>query len=145
MRRNRRFFAAAFGAATAMALAAAHAAEGLEIGESPEYGNYLTDMDGRSLYVFEKDEKNTSACYDACAGVWPPFTSEEEVQAGDGVDDSMIGTFERRDGVRQISFGGMPLYYFAADQQPGDTGGQDKEGFGAEWYLLSPEGAKIED
>ncbi|MGH6913524.1 MAG: hypothetical protein ACREH3_07425, partial [Geminicoccales bacterium] len=37
-----------------------------------------------------------------------------------------------------------PLYQFAKDAQPGDTKGQDVEGFGAEWYLISPEGEKVE-
>jgi hypothetical protein len=37
------------------------------------------------------------------------------------------------------------LYYFARDESAGDTKGQDIEGFGAEWYLVSPEGEKVEE
>ncbi|HET7369745.1 MAG TPA: hypothetical protein VFK45_02780 [Gammaproteobacteria bacterium] len=40
----------------------------------------------------------------------------------------------------QVTYNGWPLYYYAGDKKPGDTRGQDKKGFGAEWYLISPEG-----
>ena len=38
----------------------------------------------------------------------------------------------------QVTYNGHPLYYYAADQKPGDTSGQNVDGFGAEWYVLSP-------
>ncbi len=41
----------------------------LEVKEKQPFGKYLTDADGRALYMFEKDAKNTSTCYDTCAEV----------------------------------------------------------------------------
>lgn len=40
----------------------------------------------------------------------------------------------------QVSYGGWPLYNYVKDQGPGQTTGQDIEGFGGEWYLVSPSG-----
>ncbi len=57
----------------------------------------------------------------------------------------LIGTFERDDGKMQVTYGGWPLYHFVRDKAPGDTNGQDVEGFGAEWYLVSPSGEEVED
>ena len=61
--------------------------------------------------------------------------------------DSLAGKypFERTDGSMQVAYNGKPLYYFARDENAGDTKGQDVEGFGAEWYLISPEGEEVEE
>lgn len=117
----------------------------LEINEQPPYGRYLTDRQGRSLYLFEQDAPgDPSTCLDACANAWPPFTTQKAPQAGDGVDEQKLGTLERENGNTQVTYGGWPLYYFNGDKQPGDALGQDVEHLGAEWYLVSPQGDKIE-
>ncbi|MGH6864715.1 MAG: hypothetical protein ACREDO_00680 [Methyloceanibacter sp.] len=35
-------------------------------------------------------------------------------------------------------------YYFVKDTKAGDVNGQELEGFGEEWYLLTPVGEKVE-
>jgi predicted lipoprotein with Yx(FWY)xxD motif len=45
----------------------------------------------------------------------------------------------------QVVYNQHPLYYFVKDQGPGQTAGQDVHGFGGEWYLLTPEGEKLEE
>jgi predicted lipoprotein with Yx(FWY)xxD motif len=124
------------------ALAADDAAK-VEVSQKEPYGKYLIDAEGMSLYMFEADSENNSTCYDACAQAWPPLITAGEPTAGEGADKSMISTTERKDGPMQVTYGGWPLYYFARDRQAGDTQGQDIEGFGAEWYLVSPEGEKV--
>jgi len=136
--------AAAFALAGASGAAPAAGVQ-LKVSEQPEYGAYLTDSKGRSLYLFEADRPATSNCYDACADAWPPLTTEGEPRAGDMVKAGLLGTIERRDGARQVTYDGMPLYYFVKDQEPGDTAGQDVEGFGGEWYLVAPDGAKVHE
>lgn len=116
----------------------------VEVAEEEPYGAYLVDAEGSSLYLFLADSAEGSACYDACAEAWPPLVTEGEPAAGDGVEASMLGTIERQDGTMQVTYNGWPLYYFVRDQEPGDTAGQDVEGFGAEWYLVSPQGEKVE-
>jgi predicted lipoprotein with Yx(FWY)xxD motif len=88
--------------------------------------------------VFDNDTDGTSACYDQCAENWPAFTGTADA-SGD-VDASLIGTTTRDDGTTQVTYNGQPLYYFAADQAPGDTNGQ---GVGDVWWVVGPDGAKI--
>lgn len=116
----------------------------LEIATDADLGTYLVDGDGRSLYVFASDEGGEgSTCYEACAEAWPPFTvtSAEAIEAGDGVAASLVSGIQRDDGAIQVAYNGMPLYYFASDESPGDTGGH---GVNDAWFLYSPYGVAIE-
>lgn len=138
------------GLAFSAGLAFAQDAAIVKVTESQEYGSYLTDADGRALYLFESDTKaegGTEAqvsCTGECLDRWPPFYSEGEPQAGEMADPAKLGTVEH-DGKMMVTYGGWPLYYFVEDQAPGDTKGHDIEEFGAEWYLVTPEGEKAED
>ena len=117
---------------------------GLNTGSNETFGTYLVDGEGMSLYLFTADEPGaeTSACYEQCAEAWPPLTTTDQVAAGDpAVDETLIDTFERDDGTLQVTYNGWPLYYFAQDQQAGDTLGQ---GAGDAWYLVTPEGTAVE-
>jgi predicted lipoprotein with Yx(FWY)xxD motif len=138
--------AAALLAIPSLALAAPAS---LTVKKSDSLGEYIADGEGKSLYLFKADtqakdgKEATSACYDKCAGAWPPFVASDKPAAGDGVNASLIGAIERRDGSMQVTYNGWPLYYFVKDQKPGDTTGQDIEGFGEEWYLLTPSGDTV--
>lgn len=103
-------------------------------------GSYLTDGQGRSVYMFEADSNNESTCYEACAQAWPPVITRGEPEAGNGVEEQMLGSIERKDGSMQVTYNGLPLYYFIKDKAPGDINGQDVNGFGADWHLLNPQG-----
>ena len=131
-------------APAAAAVPAAGAAT-LTVATHPTIGTYLADSAGRSLYLFEQDTAGVSTCYDACAAAWPPFVAAAAPTSGDSaVRASMIATVKRTDGSQQVSYNGLPLYYYAADAAPGDVNGQDIEQFGAEWYLVTPDGKKRE-
>jgi predicted lipoprotein with Yx(FWY)xxD motif len=117
----------------------------LDIGKLPSGAEYLTDADGRALYLFEKDKADSSTCTDACAAVWPPVTSNSAPMAHNAsVDAAKLGTIARPDGTKQVTYDHKPLYYFAHDQARGDIKGQDIDQFGAEWYLVRPNGRKQE-
>jgi predicted lipoprotein with Yx(FWY)xxD motif len=107
-------------------------------------GAILVDGTGRTLYLFEKDQGTNSSCYGACAGGWPPDTTTGAPRAGAGVSASLLGTTTRTDGKTEVTYHGHPLYYFAGDHKPGDTNGEGLKAFGAEWYVLSAAGNKIE-
>jgi predicted lipoprotein with Yx(FWY)xxD motif len=64
--------------------------------------------------------------------------------AGSGVSASKLGTTKRSDGTSEVTYNGHPLYTFTGDRAPGQTAGQGSDGFGAEWYVLSAAGEKIE-
>jgi predicted lipoprotein with Yx(FWY)xxD motif len=107
-------------------------------------GAILVDGKGRTLYLFEKDQGTTSSCYGACAGGWPPYTTNGAPRAGAGVSASLLGTTTRTDGKTEVTYHGHPLYYFAGDRKPGDSNGEGLKAFGAEWYVLSAAGNKVE-
>lgn len=116
----------------------------IEANSMEPYGMYLTDSKGRALYLFTADSKKQSKCYDACAKAWPPVILEGNLSAGKQVNISMLSTMERKDGKKQVAYNGMPLYYYIKDQSKGQVTGQDIKSFGGEWYLVSPQGTKIE-
>jgi predicted lipoprotein with Yx(FWY)xxD motif len=110
-----------------------------------DLGKVLVDGNGRTLYLFEADKPSISACSGTCATTWPPLTTSAKPQAGPGVSASMLGTIERADGKTEITYGGHPLYRYTGDSAAGQTAGEGSEAFGAEWYVVSPSGSKIED
>ena len=100
---------------------------------------------GHSLYLFDKDEDGESYCTGACAAVWPPVETDSTPRAATGVASGALGTVERDDGDRQVTYHGHPLYYYAADaSMPGRTKGEEADQFGAEWYLVGPLGKALE-
>jgi predicted lipoprotein with Yx(FWY)xxD motif len=102
--------------------------------DDPALGTILTDASGKTLYMFTKDTPNTSNCYDKCAENWPIFTASEPLTLPDGVEGT-LGLITRTDGTTQVTYNEMPLYYFAKDQNPGDTTGQE---VGDVWYVVNP-------
>jgi len=111
---------------------------------SSKLGKILVDTTGRTLYLFLKDKGTASTCSGACAAVWPPLVTQGKPQTGPGASAPLLGTTKRTDGKVQVTYHGHPLYFYAADHAPGDTTGQGLNQFGAEWYVLSPDGTKLE-
>jgi len=109
-------------------------------------GKALVDAQGRTLYLFEADKRDMSTCNGACASLWPPATvTGAAATGGAGLKADEIGTTRRSDGGRQLTYNGHPLYRYVADRKPGDTKGQALNQFGAEWYVLSAGGSKIDN
>jgi predicted lipoprotein with Yx(FWY)xxD motif len=44
-----------------------------------------------------------------------------------------------------VTYNGHPLYYYAADQKPGDTTGEGLNQFGAVWDVLAATGKGIDN
>ncbi len=107
-------------------------------------GKILVDATGRTLYLFLKDKGTASTCSGPCAAVWPSLVTQGKPEAGPGAAAAQLGTTKRADGKAQVTYHGHPLYFYAADKTPGETTGQGLNQFGAEWYVLSPEGNKLE-
>jgi len=111
---------------------------------SGDVGKFLVGSNQRTLYLFEGDQGSKSTCYGACASTWPPATSASAARLGAGLNPSLLATTTRRDGIRQLTYGGHPLYYFSGDPGPGQAKGEGAHAFGADWYVVSPTGAKID-
>lgn len=105
-------------------------------------GELVTDAAGHTLYRFDEDtpDQQTSECYEDCAEDWIPVAAAEEMSIPGG--DERLDSFDREDGIEQVTLGGWPLYRHAGDAAPGDTNG---EGAGDVWHAASPLGTKAED
>jgi len=55
----------------------------------------LTDAEGMTLYIFDKDTADVSNCYDACAEKWPPLFADDAAAA-----EGDFTIVERTDGTR---------------------------------------------
>jgi predicted lipoprotein with Yx(FWY)xxD motif len=93
-----------------------------------EANGFLADASGRTLYTFDKDAANKSNCNGGCAGAWPPFL----VKDGDRAS-TRFNVITRDDGTRQWALNGKPLYFYAADVQPGDVKG---DGVNGVWHVI---------
>ncbi len=56
---------------------------------------------------------------------------------------SLFGTTTRPDGTNQVTYNGQPLYYYTGDSGPGSTNGEGISSFGANWYLVQPDGTPL--
>jgi predicted lipoprotein with Yx(FWY)xxD motif len=90
-------------------------------------GGILTDAKGMALYIFDKDAKGMSNCYDDCAVKWPPLMAEASAKA-----DGEFTLVARKDGSMQWAHDGMPLYLWQNDKKPGDMTG---DGVGGVWHV----------
>lgn len=99
-----------------------------------ERNGAMTNAEGRTLYTFDKDSKGVSVCNGTCAAIWPPF-----VAGSDAKNHERMTIIARADGSRQWAFDGKPLYFFAADQKPGDMNG---DGEGGVWHIVKQKSEK---
>lgn len=108
----------------------------LGVSGSEELGDFLVGAKGMTLYLFTNDEENRSNCYDQCAANWPPLLVQagEAPVPGHGAEGE-LGVTERDDGTFQVTYNGLPLYFWANDEVPGDTTGH---GVGDVWFVVAP-------
>ncbi len=110
---------------------------------SSSFGKAIFDGRGFVLYAFTRD-KRASACYGACAKAWPPyFAPKGELRVGTGLKRSLLGTVKRRNGRRQVTYAGKPLYFYIGDKRPGQILCQDVVEFGGRWLILRPSGKLV--
>jgi predicted lipoprotein with Yx(FWY)xxD motif len=141
---------AAAGVATAAAVthqshsfAASSASAGRVTLHKTTLGKVLATSSGRTLYLFMKDKHGRSACYGQCVGYWPPLMKKGTVRAGTGVKSKLLGTTKRKNGKRQVTYAGHPLYLYKLDGGAGQVSGQGQNFFGGKWYVVSAAGKAI--
>ena len=93
-------------------------------------GPILTGTNGLTLYSHTGDSATVSTCTATCATAWPPLTVTGGGQptAASGVTGT-LGTLTRDDGSIQVTYNGMPLYFWMNDTKPGDVTGDGVNGF----------------
>ncbi|MDT3403660.1 hypothetical protein [Mucilaginibacter terrae] len=107
------------------------AVTGVKLSSSANFGNIITDNNGRALYFFSIDANGSSGCADGCAVVWPVFYKENP-SIGTGLAATDFGVITRADGSKQTTYKGWPLYYYQNDAKAGDVNG-DK--VGNTWFV----------
>ncbi len=111
------------------------AANKVQLADNATFGKVLTDAQGKSLYFFSKDTKDTSECTGGCVDIWPIFY-EANITVDSGLDINDFATITRTDGVKQTTYKGWPLYYFKNDNSAGDTNGDKVNNV---WYIAKPD------
>jgi predicted lipoprotein with Yx(FWY)xxD motif len=93
-------------------------------------GAFLTGPNGLTLYTKSGDTATSSTCTGGCATSWPPLThtAGQQVVGGSGVTRT-FATLTRTDGSMQVTYNGLPLYYWMQDTKAGDMTGQGVGGF----------------
>jgi len=129
--------------ATDAGTAAGATASGVLLADT-SLGQVLTADDGMTVYMFLPDNAGDPTCVGDCAKTWPPLLVDDGATptAGEGVDSAMLGTAANPEGGTQVTYNGWPLYYYAADNAPGDTNGQD---VGDVWYVIGADGEPIDE
>jgi predicted lipoprotein with Yx(FWY)xxD motif len=131
--------------ATGVAFAASTSSHAKLKTRKTSLGKIVVTRRGMTLYLFLKDHRHGSHCYKACAKAWPPLLTHGKPRAGRGIKASLLGTTRRKDGRLQVTYARHPLYRYTDDKRPGQTKGQGSKAFGANWYVVSPSGKKIDN
>ena len=111
----------------------------LAVGNSAELGRYLTDDNGRPVYVFSGDFQSSSTCNDECAKQWIPLSATPTPVESDepAIQVELVGTIRREDGI-QMSYAGRPLY--ARSVPSGGTLERSISDRWGTWSLVFPHG-----
>ena len=107
------------------------------VAQDDALGTILVDEEGNTLYLFTPDVAGEATCTDGCSDNWPAFQgSQLNVDTDEGLLTDDFGVITLADGSFHFTYQGYPLYFFAGDQQPGDTNG---EGVGEVWFVAKPD------
>jgi predicted lipoprotein with Yx(FWY)xxD motif len=110
---------------------------------SSAYGPILFDGRGHALYAFTRDPRGRrSTCYGSCAKAWPPYVVRGSLTSGVGARRSLLGTVRRRNGARQVTYAGRPLYYYVGDGRL-QVRCQNVDEFGGLWLVLRGSGRLV--
>ena len=87
----------------------------------------VAGANGMTVYTYAKDIANsgTSACTGGCITRWPALTvpAGSTPTAATGITGK-LGTITRTDdGTLQVTYNGLPLYFYSGDKTPGDANG----------------------
>src|SRR5262245_31268564 len=135
---------AAAGVATAAAVTHQSTRSGTVTLHKTKLGKVLATKSGMTLYLFMADkQKGKSACYGACASFWPPLLSAHKPTAGTGVKAGLLGTIKRKNGTKQVTYAGHPLYRFKLDKSAGQVKGEGYDIYGGKWYGVNASGKAV--
>ncbi len=106
-----------------------------------EFGPMVWGPKRQAIYVFQRDSFKRSRCYGECARAWPPVYTTGKPVAGSGARRALLGTIRRRDGRRQVTYRGRPLYYYA-HEGAGQVLCHDVDLNGGLWWVIGADGKR---
>jgi len=97
----------------------------------------VAGSNGMTVYTYTQDVAGSgkSSCSGSCLVKWPALTvpAGTSPTAGPGVTGT-LGTITRTEnGALQVTYDGLPLYFYQGDSSPGDENGNYPE-----WNLVKP-------
>lgn len=104
-----------------------------------QFGTMLFNRDRQAIYLFDKEKTSKPRCYGRCAKAWPPVLTNGRPTAGGETQPGLLGTTKRRNGTRQVTYAGQPLYYYA-HEGPGQVFCHNVSEFGGLWLVVHPDG-----
>jgi predicted lipoprotein with Yx(FWY)xxD motif len=106
-------------------------------------GSILVAPNGFTLYEFTRDRTNTDNCQhiSECPSFWPALVGTP--RAGHGVNARLLGTIRLKNGSRQVTYAGHPLYTYSGDTGPGQTSYVGVEALGGRWYAVNAQGGRV--
>ena len=133
------------GVGAAMAATSSARATGtVKVVKSKSFGTILVTAKGRTLYRYTIDRTGVNRCSSdaTCNKYWPPLLVKAGAKptAGAGAKAAKLGTIKAKNGMRQVTYAGWPLYTFAGDTSAGQTKGQ---GFEKQWYVVNTNGGLV--
>ena len=96
--------------------------------KSAKFGTIL--VSGKTVYTLKASK---TPCTATCLKVWPELLLPKGVTkatASSGVSASKLGSVKRSGGLRQVTYGGKPLYWFSGDSGAGQVNGNITDTWG---------------
>jgi predicted lipoprotein with Yx(FWY)xxD motif len=112
----------------------------ITLGDS-QFGRVLFGGRRQAIYIFDRERTSRPRCYGDCAVAWPPVLTRGTPVAGRGIRRSLLGTVRRRDGKRQVTYKGHPLYYY--EEPPGVVSCHNVREFGGLWLAVRADGNRV--
>jgi predicted lipoprotein with Yx(FWY)xxD motif len=120
----------------------------ISIKTSATLGQYLTNKQGQTLYMFANDADGLSTCTGACETLWPLFNVDltlAKLDASLAVAD--FGSITTASGRKQTTYKGWPLYTYSPSSADGYGGTSNNaepagstrgEGVNNVWFIAKP-------
>jgi predicted lipoprotein with Yx(FWY)xxD motif len=105
--------------------------------------NIVVTPRGHAVYTLSGDSKRHPKCTKSnqCFSFWPPVTvsSSKKMSKPAGIKGK-LGVW-RRNGLRQLTLAGHPLYRFATDTSRDHATGEGIKTFGGTWHVIETKGS----
>jgi predicted lipoprotein with Yx(FWY)xxD motif len=93
----------------------------------------LANGKGDTVYWFALDTPAQSKCNGTCASYWPPVPGPAHAMAG---VSGKLGVIVRKNGAKQATYNGHPLYTYISDTAPGQDKGNGLNLSGGVWHAV---------